>query len=110
MTLGDELASTLQAAAAQHHVPGVAAGLLLGNECITAAYGVTNIEHPSAMSPAALFQVGSISKTFTSAAVMILVQEGRLALEDPVAKHLPELGPATGLDFEAITVALRLRR
>ena len=53
--------------------------------------------------PDALFQVGSISKTFTGAAVMVLVQEGKVALDDPVARHLPVLGPATGLDFDTIT-------
>ena len=88
--------------------PGATAGVLVGDDGATAAWGVTNVEFPMPVSPASLFQVGSISKTFTSAAVMLLVQEGRLALEDPVARHLPELGPATGLDFEAITVELAL--
>jgi CubicO group peptidase (beta-lactamase class C family) len=104
VAMRDELALALEAAAREHHVPGAAAGVLVGDECITAAYGVANVDSPAAVTPASLFQVGSISKTFTSAAVMLLVQEGRLALEDPVAKHLPDLGPATGLDLEAITV------
>jgi CubicO group peptidase (beta-lactamase class C family) len=104
MAIDEELASALQAAAEKHHVPGAAAGVLVGDECFTAAYGVTNVECPAAISPASLFQVGSITKTFTSAAAMLLVQEGRLSLDDPVAKHLPALGPATGLDFDAITV------
>jgi CubicO group peptidase (beta-lactamase class C family) len=104
MGIGDELASALREAAQRHHVPGAAAGVLVGDECVTAAFGVTNVEYPSPVTPASLFQVGSITKTFTSAAVMLLVEDGRLALEDPVARHLPELGPATGLDFEAITI------
>ena len=104
MAIADELAEALRTSAERHHVPGAAAGVLVGDECVTAAYGLTNVEHAATVTPASLFQVGSISKTFTSAAVMLLVQEGRLALEDPVARFLPDLGPATGLDFGAITV------
>ena len=104
MAMAEELGAALRAAAERHHVPGAAAGMLVGDECVTAAHGVTNVEAPAPVRPATLFQVGSITKTFTSAAVMLLVQEGRLALDDPVARHLPELGPATGLDLEAITV------
>jgi CubicO group peptidase (beta-lactamase class C family) len=104
MSIEDELASTLADAATAHHVPGATAGILVGDDCWTAAFGITNVDHPAPVTPASMFQVGSITKTFTSAAVMLLVQEGKLALEDPVALHLPELGPATGLDFDAITV------
>ncbi len=104
MAIEEELRSVLAAAAKAHDVPGATAGVLVGDDCFTAAYGVTNVEYPADVGPASMFQVGSISKTFTSAAVMLLVQDGLLALDDPVAKHLRDLGPATGLDFEAITI------
>src|SRR5690606_19471143 len=51
-----------------------------------------------------LFQVASITKTFTATAVMLLVEQGKAALEDPIAKHLPELAATTGLPTEEITV------
>jgi CubicO group peptidase (beta-lactamase class C family) len=104
MAPGDELTVALAEAAAAHHVPGATAGILVGNECFTASYGIRSADDPAPVRPDALFQVGSISKTFTGAAVMLLVQDGKLALEDPVARHLPDLGPATGLDFDTITV------
>lgn len=91
-------------AVATHGVPGAVVGVLAGGVVHTASVGVTSIEHPSPVGPQTLFQVGSISKTFTSAAALLLVEEGRLDLADPVARHLPHLGPATGLDLEAITV------
>jgi CubicO group peptidase (beta-lactamase class C family) len=100
----DGLSQALRDAAGAHGVPGAVAGLLVGDDRYIAAHGVTNVEYPRPASSATLFQVGSITKTFTSAAVMVLVQEGLLALDDPVARHLPDLGAATGLDFEAITV------
>lgn len=106
MTIEAELASVLRATAEEHHVPGAAAGVLVGDQTYTAVHGVTNVELPYPVIPATMSQVASITKTFTSAAVMVLVEEGRLRLEDPVARHLPKLGPATGLDFDAITVEM----
>ena len=104
----DELEEVLRRAAEEHHVPGAAAGVLVGDETITACHGVANAEFPTPVTSSTLFQVGSVSKTITSAAVMLLVQEGRVALDDPVARHLPDLGPATGLDTEAMTIEMIL--
>jgi D-alanyl-D-alanine carboxypeptidase len=50
---------------------------------VHAAYG-------SANSPATRFNVGSINKTFTALAIAQLIQQGRLSLDDPLAKHLPD--------------------
>lgn len=104
MAPGDELTVALAEAAGAHHVPGATAGVLVGDDCFTASFGIRSADDPAPVRPDALFQVGSISKTFTGAAVMLLVQEGKVALDDPVARHLPDLGPATGLDFDTITV------
>jgi len=104
----DALAEVLRTAAEEHRVPGAATGVLLDGEVITAAHGVTNAEFPAPVTSATLFQVGSVSKTITSAAVMLLVQDGLVALDDPISRHLPDLGPATGLDTEAITIEMAL--
>lgn len=104
----DALTEVLGSAAEAHHVPGAATGVLLGDERIAAAHGVTNAEYPAPVSSATLFQVGSVSKTVTAAAAMLLVQDGRVALDDPISRHLPDLGPATGLDTDAITVEMTL--
>src|SRR4051812_33226155 len=104
MAPGDELTVALAEAAAAHHVPGATAGILVGEDCFTASYGIRSADDPAPVRADALFQVGSISKTFTGAAVMLLVQDGKVELDDPVARHLPRLGPATGLDFDTITV------
>ena len=104
MAIDGQLAEVLGAAAERDRVPGAAAGLLVDGECYTASYGVTNVDHPIEVDADTLFQVGSITKTLTSAAVMLLVEEGRLALDDPVARHLPDLAARTGLDLDAITI------
>lgn len=87
-----------------HRVPGAAAGLVVDGEVHTACVGVTNVEHPLPVTDTTLFQVASITKTFTSCGIMLLAEEGRLSLDDPVGKHLPSLREATGLDTDAITV------
>ena len=78
------LAEALQAALAEHHVPGAVAGVVSNDVRHVASAGVGHHELPRAVDGDTLFQVGSITKTLTSAAVMALVQDGRLCLDDPV--------------------------
>lgn len=99
-----ELDEVLEAAATEHHVPGAAAALLVDGEVHVATVGVTNVDHPAPVEPGTLFQVGSVTKTLCSAVVALLVEEGSVALDDPVARHLPDLGDATGLDLDGVTV------
>jgi CubicO group peptidase (beta-lactamase class C family) len=100
----DGLAEQLAALVDANGVPGAAAGVLVDGEALTACVGVTNVEHPLPVTDTTLFQVASITKTFVSAAVLLLQEEGRLSLDDPVAKHLPDLAARTGLDTDAITI------
>lgn len=102
--MADELSDVLQEAAAANRVPGVAAGVLANGETQTACVGVTNVDHPLPVTSSTLFQVASITKTFVATAVMLLVEDGRVALDDAVATHMPDLAARTGLDTNAITV------
>jgi CubicO group peptidase (beta-lactamase class C family) len=72
-------------------VPGVALGVLHDGQEHTAGFGVTNVEHPLPVTPTTLFQIGSISKTFTGTAIMRLVAQQRLNLDIPICTYLPEL-------------------
>jgi CubicO group peptidase (beta-lactamase class C family) len=74
---------------ARARVPGVAVGVLAGAESVAIGFGVTGVEHPLPVDAHTLFQIGSVSKTFTAALCMALVERGRLALDDPVPRHLP---------------------
>jgi CubicO group peptidase (beta-lactamase class C family) len=70
-------------------IPGLAVGLWHeGNEQV-AGFGVTSIENPLPVTPDTLFQVGSISKTFTATALMILMEAGQVDLDTPVRAYLP---------------------
>jgi CubicO group peptidase (beta-lactamase class C family) len=104
----DELAAQLEATAARLSVPGAVVGVAVGDRSYVAARGVDSVEHPAPITPATRFQVASVTKTFTSAVVMVLAQEGQLSLADPVGVHLPDLAEQTGLDTDAITIEIAL--
>jgi CubicO group peptidase (beta-lactamase class C family) len=53
-----------------------------------AGYGVANLEHGVKVTPKTVFQSGSLGKQFTAMAVMMVVEEGKLSLGDPVSKSL----------------------
>ena len=55
------------------------------------AYGMARLEPPMVVDPSMQYSIGSISKQFTAAVILFLVQEGKMTLDDPVGKFLPEL-------------------
>ena len=54
-------------------IPGIAVGMMQKGETSTAGFGVTNVDHPLPVTPETLFQIGSITKTFTATVIMRLV-------------------------------------
>lgn len=71
--------------------PGVAVGILWRGRRYTEGYGVTNVDHPLAVTEDTLFQIGSTTKTFTATAIMRLIEQGKLDLDAPVRRYLPDL-------------------
>lgn len=61
-----------------------------GRVLLSAGYGYANREHRVPHSPASRFQVGSITKSFVAAAILQLAEQGRLRLDDPLARFLPD--------------------
>jgi len=80
----DELAEALQ-------VPGVAVGVYADGEEQYAFHGVTSVENPLEVDGNTLFQFGSTGKTFTSTALLRLVEQGAFDLDTPVRDLVPEL-------------------
>ena len=68
-------------------LPGLAVAIV-GNDDVwlSRGYGLANVEHDVAVTPATIFQSGSVGKQFTTVAVMLQAEEGRLSLDDPIAK------------------------
>jgi CubicO group peptidase (beta-lactamase class C family) len=83
--------ATVEAAMARFHVPGMAVTVVHGDALVTAAgYGVESIESSRRTDEGTLFQIGSVSKAFTAAALALLADEGKLGWDDAVIDHLPE--------------------
>src|ERR1700724_199998 len=74
---------------AKQHVPGLALLVSRGGKVIRAqGYGMANVELQVPVKPETIFQSGSVGKQFTATAVMMLVEEGKIGLEDVVPKYL----------------------
>lgn len=67
---------------------GVAVG---GRSVLEKAYGMADLEHDIPNKADTIFEAGSVSKQFTAAAVLLLAADGKLKLDDPVRKYIPEL-------------------
>lgn len=73
------------------NVPGMAVGIMNGDDLSTHSYGITSIDTGHPVTADTLFQIGSISKVYTTTLVMILVDQGKLDLDEPITTYLPSL-------------------
>jgi CubicO group peptidase (beta-lactamase class C family) len=71
-------------------VPGVSIAVWHNDSVVSAGLGVTSVEHPLPVTADTLFQVGSISKTFTGTMLMQLAEAGKIDLDTPVKTYLPK--------------------
>jgi CubicO group peptidase (beta-lactamase class C family) len=86
----DELAKLVSTRMADLHIPGVAFGVMKNGQLTTRGFGVTNIEDPLAVTADTVFPIASISKTVAAAAIMNLVNQGRVEVNAPVQRYLPD--------------------
>jgi len=81
-------------------IPGIAVAVVLNGKIIKAkGYGLANVELATPVSPGTIFEAGSITKQFVATAIMLLVEEGKLGLDDSITKYFPE-APA----LKAVTI------
>ena len=72
--------------------PGCAAAVSLNGEVVfEKAFGLADLEHNVPNTTQTIFESGSVAKQFTAAALVLLQQDGKLSLDDPVRKYIPEL-------------------
>jgi CubicO group peptidase (beta-lactamase class C family) len=101
----DELQQQLEIQRERTGTPGIVMGILHGDTRTVAAAGVTNIDHPLAVTENTLFQIGSITKTMTATVAMRLVEQGLLALDTPIRHYLPHFA----LQDETVAAQATLR-
>jgi CubicO group peptidase (beta-lactamase class C family) len=100
VTLSDFVAAT----ATTFAIPGVAVGVWADGQEIYACHGVTSVDNPLPVDRDTLYTLGSISKTYTATALMRLVAQGRVDLDAPVRRYVPELVLANERAAAEITV------
>lgn len=85
----DALADFVNGYLEKKQIPGCAILVRKDGEVVlSAGYGIANLEHGVKVTPKTVFQSGSVGKQFTAMAVMMLVEEGKLSLGDPLSKFL----------------------
>ena len=86
----DPLSKILRAGQVEHRVPSLSAAVYRGDEVVwSEAAGSADAEGSQA-TPDTQYRIGSISKTFTAASVMLLRDEGKLDLDDPLSAFIPD--------------------
>lgn len=93
---------------ARWHIPGAAVGVLKDGVRQEQGFGVASLETGYPVRADSLFQIGSITKLFTATMVMMLVEEGKLALDRPVVDYLPEFHLADTSAQAHVTVRMLL--
>jgi CubicO group peptidase (beta-lactamase class C family) len=79
----------VQAQMQQQRIPGLSLAVVKGGKLLLAkGYGLANVEHNVPAKPETVYQSGSVGKQFTAAAAMLLVEEGKLRLDDKISRYL----------------------
>jgi CubicO group peptidase (beta-lactamase class C family) len=89
----------------RHAVPGAALGIYDSGIEHTEGFGVTSVENPLPVDPDTIFQIGSITKTVTATAIMVLSERGMLDPDEPVRHYLPDLRLADEEVTRKVTIA-----
>ena len=75
----------------RQHIPGLSLLVVKDGKTVLAqGFGLSNVELQVPVKPETVFQSGSMGKQFTATAVMMLVEEGKVGLDDPLIKYFPE--------------------
>ena len=86
-SVGDYVRSEMQT----QHIPGLSLLVSKGGQIVRAeGFGLANVELQAPVKADTVFQSGSVGKQFTATAVMMLVEEGKVALDDPLTKYFPD--------------------
>jgi CubicO group peptidase (beta-lactamase class C family) len=89
------VADYVQSEMNRQHIPGLSLMVARHGEIVFAqGFGLSNVELNVPVKPETVFQSGSVGKQFTATAVMMLVEEGKVSLDDPLTKFFPDAPPA----------------
>ena len=88
---GDDVDRYIETEMRNLHIPALSLAVVRDGRIVkTKGYGIANIETNSAATPKTVYEIGSMTKQFTAAAVMMLVEEGKINLDDKITKFFPD--------------------
>jgi D-alanyl-D-alanine carboxypeptidase len=97
----DAIDDYIKAEMERRHIPGLALAVAREGKLVKArGYGVASVEHEAPVTPDTVFELASVTKQFTATAIMLLVEEGKVQLDEPITSYLRE-APET---WKSITV------
>jgi CubicO group peptidase (beta-lactamase class C family) len=99
-----QLDARIEAAMKELAIPGACVGVIWDGKEYVKGYGVTNTAYPVAVDRDTLFRIGSTTKTFTGTALMQLVEAGKVKLDAPVRRYLPDFAVADRGASRKVTV------
>jgi CubicO group peptidase (beta-lactamase class C family) len=90
-TLAASASEYVKAEMERQHIPGLSLLVARGGKTVLArGFGLANVELQVPVKPETIFQSGSVGKQFTATAVMMLVEEGKVRLDDPLRKYFQD--------------------
>ena len=100
----EEMTERLKTWVERYRVAGATVAWMRGDEVQTAAAGFVNAKTRVETTPDSVFQIGSITKVYTTTLIMQLVDEGRIDLDAPAVKYLPDLRFADAAETPKVTI------
>src|SRR5262245_45835082 len=86
----DQVDEYIQVEMKKRKIPGLALVVIKNGEVVMMkGYGLANLDHDVPVTPDTVFELASVTKQFTATAIMLLVEEGKVKLDDPIREHLP---------------------
>lgn len=95
LAFADEVDVLIKSEMEKHQIAGLALMVVRdGHPVKTGCYGVANLEWNVPVTPDTVFEIGSITKQFTAACILLLAEDGKLTLDDKLSRHLANAPPA----------------
>jgi D-alanyl-D-alanine carboxypeptidase len=86
----DEVDNYVRARLAEKHIPGAAIVVIKNGKIIkSVGYGLASVEFNVPATTETVFEIGSVSKQLTAAGIMLLVEDGKINLDEKISKYLP---------------------
>jgi CubicO group peptidase (beta-lactamase class C family) len=94
--------------ARENHMPGIAYGLVMNGELIYTNYqGYTNLANKTSVVASSAFRIASMTKSFAAMGILILRDKGKLNLDDPASKYIPEMRQTKYITTDAPAITIR---